>query len=214
MNRKELFEKVNTPQELMDYMDKYIEYGWVDKDGEKHINDLKGLRENYRVSSLDEMFESGVGTCIEQANMIKTFFDRKGFETKMFCHRSYETEENFDAEVRMHCFVLFKYLDKWYHFEHSNSGRRGIHQYSSVEEAIENITRWHKEHGDIRKITEFDEIPAGLSFKELTAAGSALTSILPSILVTLIPFACLLPVATKLTLSFSSKMINLLSSFS
>ncbi len=157
---------LNSPAELMEYMDLNIQYGWIDKNGGRHENDLTGLRENYRVSSLEETLNSHLGTCIEQANVIKTFFDRIGRETKVFCHRSYETEDNFDKEVRMHCFVLFKGKEKWYHFEHSNQGRKGIHPYNSVEEAIQDITSGYKEKGDIRKITEIPELPAGLSFKE------------------------------------------------
>ena len=161
------FYSLKKPPELMEFMDQKIEYGWLDKDGGRHVNDLTGLRENYRVSSLEETLESGLGTCIEQANMIRTFFDMNGIEAKIFCHRSYETEENFDKEVRMHCFVLFKGKEKWYHFEHANQGRKGIHPYDSVENAIKDITGGYKERGDIRKLTEIPIIPSGLSFKEV-----------------------------------------------
>lgn len=160
------FDVVRTPQQLMDFMDINIEYGWVDKNEQTHIGNLKGFRENYRISSIDEMIKTGLGTCIEQAKMIKSFFDKMGIENKLYCHRSYETEENFDKEVRMHCFVLFKYNDIWYHFEHSNRPKRGIHKYVSVEKAIEEITGGFEEHGDIRKLTEIDSIPDGLTFKE------------------------------------------------
>lgn len=160
------FDDLKTPNDLMDFMNINIEYGWVDKQGNEHINNLKGFRENYRISSIDEMLETGLGTCIEQAKMIKCFFDKMGFENKLYCHRRYETEENFDKDVRMHCFVLFKYNDNWYHFEHSNRPKRGIHKYESVESAIEKITCGFEEHGDIRKLTEIDSIPSGLTFKE------------------------------------------------
>lgn len=150
----------------MDFMNVNIEYGWIDNQGFKHLNNLKGFRKNYRISSIDKMLEVGLGTCIEQAKMIKYFFDKMGFENKLYCYRSYETEENFDKDIRMHCFVLFKYNDSWYHFEHSNRPKRGIHKYDSVESAIEDITSGFKEHGDIRKLTEIDSIPSGLTFKE------------------------------------------------
>ena len=65
----------------------------------------------------------------------------------------------------MHCFVLFKYNDYWYHFEHSNRPKRGIHKYESVESAIKDITSGF-EITDIRKLTEISEIPDGLTFKE------------------------------------------------
>lgn len=160
------FNDVKTPMELMDFMNVNIEYGWIDNQGFKHLNNLKGFRKNYRISSIDKMLEVGLGTCIEQAKMIKYFFDKMGFENKLYCYRSYETEENFDKDIRMHCFVLFKYNDSWYHFEHSNRPKRGIHKYDSVESAIEDITSGFKEHGDIRKLTEIDSIPSGLTFKE------------------------------------------------
>ena len=159
------FYDIETPTRLMNFMNANIKYGWVDKQGDKHFNNLEGFRENYRISTIDEMLETGLGTCIEQAKMIKFFFDKIGLENKLYCHRSYETEENFDKEVRMHCFVLFKYNDCWYHFEHSNRPKRGIHKYESLEKAIEEITSGYEE-GDIRKLTEIDSIPDGLSFKE------------------------------------------------
>lgn len=160
------FYDIKTTGALMDFMDINIEYGWIDKQKNSHINNLKGFRENYRISTIDEILETGLGTCIEQAKIIKYFFDRMGIENKLYCHRSYETEENFDKEVRMHCFVLFKHNEEWYHFEHSNKPKRGIHKYVSVENAIEEITSGFKERGDIRKLTEIDEIPEGLTFKE------------------------------------------------
>ena len=114
------FENIENDSQLMDFMNINIEYGWVDKYGLKHLNNLKGFRENYKTMSIEEILETGLGTCIEQAKLIKYFFDKIGLENKLYCHRGYETEENFDKEVRMHCFVLFNYNDNWYHFEHSN----------------------------------------------------------------------------------------------
>lgn len=160
------FDSINTPKELMDFMDINIKYGWIDKNGKRHFNNLTGFRENYRISSLDEILKSGLGTCIEQAKMIKCFFDRMGIKNKLYCYRRYETEENFDNEVRMHCFVLFYYDNSWYHFEHSNILKKGIHRYISLDTAINDITSSYKEKGDIRKITEIDSIPDGLTFKE------------------------------------------------
>ena len=78
-------------------------------------------------------------TCIEQVKLIKHFFNKINLENKFYCHRGYETEENFDKEARMHCFVLFKYNDNWYHFEHSNKPKRSIHKYDSVSDAIKKL---------------------------------------------------------------------------
>ena len=159
------FLKLNSDTDLMNFMNQNITYGWKDCNQGLHFNNLKGFRESYRISSINEMLETGLGTCIEQAKLIKYFFDKIGLENKIYCHRRYETEENADNEVRMHCFVLFKYNDYWYHFEHSNRPKRGIHKYESVELAIKDITSGF-EITDIRKLTEISEIPDGLTFKE------------------------------------------------
>ena len=159
------FLKLNSDTDLMNFMNQNITYGWKDCNQGLHFNNLKGFRESYRISSINEMLETGLGTCIEQAKLIKSFFDKIGLENKIYCHRRYETEENADNEVRMHCFVLFKYNDYWYHFEHSNRPKRGIHKYESVELAIKDITSGF-EITDIRKLTEISEIPDGLTFKE------------------------------------------------
>ena len=110
------------------------------------------------------MLDTGLGTCIEQAKMIKFFFDEMNMENKLFCHRTYETEENYDKDVKMHCFVLFKDNDKWYHFEHSMTPIKGIHEYDSLQEALDNITsKWKKNE---RTLAEIDSIPEGLSYRE------------------------------------------------
>lgn len=162
---KESFYAIETPNELMDYMNRNIAYGWLDNQNNRHVDTLRGFRENYKISSLEEILSSKLGTCIEQAKLIKIFFDKIGLENKLFCYRKYETEESFDKEIRMHCFVLFHYQDKWYHFEHSNFNKRGIHAFDSIESAIKSEIDRHDEN-DIRELVEIPSIPDGLTFKQ------------------------------------------------
>lgn len=164
-NRKDDYLSIKNVNELMEFMNNNITYGWLDKNGRKHLNNLKGFRENYHISSIKEILRSGLGTCIEQAKMTKSTFDMLGIESKLYCHRSYENEENFNKEVRMHCFLLFKEGDNWYHFEHSNRPKRGIHKYKNIDEAINSITSGYEEN-DIRLLTEIPDIPDGLTFME------------------------------------------------
>lgn len=164
-DRKEQFLKIQTPEELMEYLDNNISYGWIDRNGKKYINTLSHVRENYRTGTINEIFETGLVTCAEDAKLIKYCLDRLGYETKLYCHRAYETEENFDQTVKMHCFVLFKKDNYWYHFEHSMTPIKGIHKYDTIEEALNWITsKWNKNE---RKLAEIDDIPDYLTFKEL-----------------------------------------------
>lgn len=159
------FEDLKSYSQLMDYMDTNIEYGWIDKFGEKHLNNLKNFREIYRISSIDEIIQMGLGTCIEQAKLIKYFFDKIGLENKLYCYRKFETEKNYDKQVKMHCFVLFFDKDNWYRFEHAIPDIRGIHKYDSLEDAIKAEIDRH-EDSDIRKLVEIPDIPDGLTFMQ------------------------------------------------
>ncbi len=164
-NIKNNFYDVQTPKELMDYMNKNIIYGWLDKEKQKHVDNLKNFRENYVSSNIEEILTSKLGTCIEQAKLIKYFFDNKGIENKLFCLRNYETEDNFEAEVKMHCFVLYHYHDKWYHFEHSDSIHRGIYEYETIEQALQCQIATDSEKKN-QVLTEIPSIPEGITFKE------------------------------------------------
>ena len=159
------FRNLKTVNELMDFMNKNITYGWLDINNDLHFNNLFNFRKNYKVSSIKEILESGVGTCIEQAKLIKYFFDMIGLENRLFCHRTYENEDNIINEVKMHCIVLFNKNNTWYHFEHSNQPKRGIHKYDDVNSALIDITSGFKKN-DIRALSEITEIPDNISFKQ------------------------------------------------
>ena len=47
---------IKTPNDILNYMDN-IEYGYIDLNGEKHINSLKGFRKNYRTLSIEQILE-------------------------------------------------------------------------------------------------------------------------------------------------------------
>lgn len=162
---KNNFYDINTPEELLDYMTKNILYGWLDKNNNKYLYSLKDFRTNYRISSIDEILTAKLATCIEDAKLIKYFFDIKEIESKIFCYRSYENEDNFDKEVKMHCFVLYNLNGNWYHFEHSNYYKRGIYQYDNIDIALNEITK-SLDDNDIKELSEINDIPDGLSFKE------------------------------------------------
>lgn len=158
------FKNINTCNELMEFMNDNITYGYLGKNDKIHINNLNNVREDYKTSSIIEILNSKVGTCVEHAKLIKYFLDNKLIENKIFCHRRYENEENLLNDVKMYCIVLFKENDKWYHFEHSNYPKRGIHEYINIDTAIEKLTSGFGD--DIRVITEIPEIPDNLSFRE------------------------------------------------
>lgn len=162
---KDNFLEIKTDGELMDYMNKYILYGYLDKEKQVHINTLKEFKENFRIGSIEEILKIRVGTCIEQAKLIHYWFQKKDIESKLFCLKSVSFE-NIDQDIKMHIFVLFRYKEFWYNFEHSAESNRGIYKFSSLNEAMEKTSMKFLQSFASKKLIEIPSIPDYLTFDE------------------------------------------------
>ena len=163
-------ENVKTPEDILEFMNDYINYGWIDINGEKHIKSMKGFRKLYRTMSISDTLKYGLGTCIEQVYLMHELLDKLDIPNKMFCTRIYEGKDfnNLEAEEHMHCFLLY-YKDNFvYQIEHPNWEKIGIYKYDSEEEAIKKINDYYIEmaEGKARPVTEFYEVEPGLTFQE------------------------------------------------
>lgn len=161
---------VKTPQDILEFMKSNIKYGWLDINNEEHIGNMKNFRKLYRTSSISEVLDHKIGTCIEQVYLMHKLLDKLNIENKMFCTRIYEGKNfnNLEEEEHMHCFVLY-YDDLGVHqIEHPNPDRVGIHDFKSEEIALTEINKIYIELacGKARPVTEFFDVPQNLSFKE------------------------------------------------
>ena len=161
---------IKTPEDILEFMNENIRYGWLDINGEEHINTMKEFRRLYRTSSIDECLEHRLGVCTEQVFLMHKLLDKINIPNKMFCTRIYESENfnDLDSDEHMHCFVLYYLDDKVYQLEHPNFERIGIYEFNSEEEAINEINKIYinMSGGYPRPVTEFFEVKEGLSFKE------------------------------------------------
>lgn len=131
---------------------------------------MKNFRKLYRTSSLEEVLEYKIGTCIEQVYLMKYLLDRINISSKMFCTRIYE-DDNFndlEAEEHMHCFLLYYQNDKVYQIEHPNFEKIGIYEFENEDDAIKEINEYYIKlsGGIIRPVTEYFEVIPNISFKE------------------------------------------------
>ena len=158
---------LETPQELLEYMNDEIRYGWLDNNNNEHIDTMKNYKKHYRTLSLKGIFTNKLGTCIEQTLIEMTVMENQNIPYKAYCLRSYEDDLKI-VDPKMHCFLLYFQKDKCYHFEHSNPEVRGIHKYNNEEDALKEILAYYKirDNGKTRQLIEIHEIPSGLSWQE------------------------------------------------
>ena len=158
---------LKTPEELLDFMNDNIRYGWLDNENNEHIDTMKQFRKLYRTLTLGEMLVNKLGTCIEQTYLEIVVMENLHIPYKAYCLRSYEDNTRL-LEPKMHCFLIYFQNDKCYHFEHSNPEVRGIHEYDTEEQAMQEILAYYqkRDNGKERQLVEIHEVPAGLSWKE------------------------------------------------
>ena len=163
-------DEIKNAQDVYKFLDDNIEYGWIDINGEKHLNTMKEFRRIYRTMSIEEIFEYKIGTCIEQVNLMNYLLNKINVKNKMFCCRIFEPDDygNLEEEEHMHCFVLYYENGKVYHMEHPNIDKKGIYEYNSELEAINSIVDYYIElrGGKDSPTKEFFEVPKGITFKE------------------------------------------------
>ena len=174
-------EDIKSPEDILQFMNDNIKYGWIDKDNNKHIDTMKEFRKKYITMSLEDTLRYNLGCCIEQVYLMHYLLDNLNIQNKMFCCRIYEPNDynNLDEDEHMHCFILYYLNNKVYHLEHPNFDKKGIYEFNSEEDAINSIVKYYIElsGGIDRPTTQFYDVPTGLSFKEFNNYINSLDTI-------------------------------------
>ena len=163
-------EEIKCSKDVYQFMVDNIKYGWIDINGNKHLNTMKEFRKIYRTMSIDEILKYKIGTCIDQVNLIHYLLNKINIKNKMYCCRIFEPDDygNLEEEEHMHCFVLFYENGKVYHIENPNFEKKGIYEYDSEENAIRTIVDYYIKlrGGKDSPTKEFFNVPVGISFKD------------------------------------------------
>lgn len=134
------FDKINSPQELLNFMSNNIKYGFVGKNGKKYTNqdseDWNDWYEQCLVQTGDQVLNTKVGTCWDQVELERLWFENHNYEIKTIF---IWFEINYENDYPTHTFLLYKKNNKWYWFENSFESCRGIHEFNTIEEAVEYV---------------------------------------------------------------------------
>ncbi len=133
------FLKLKTPSDLLNFMDT-ITYGFVGKNGKKYTQqNAEWDRDWYCqciVQSGSGMLKTKCGTCWDQVELERKWFDEHNYELKTIFSWFELWEPN---NYPTHTFLVFKDNNKWFWFEHSFAAYRGVFEFNSLEELIEYV---------------------------------------------------------------------------
>lgn len=159
---------IKTPQELLEFMSG-IEYSWMDKKGNFHTDIIPEMYETYSLMSPEEVLKHKKGICVDQSEFEREWFTKNNYEHKVMVIQI----ERQDSKPG-HQFLIYKENNKYYWFENAWHNERGIHEYNSYEELINDIKKRFIFQNDITKeeldkleIFEQPKLPYHLSYEEM-----------------------------------------------
>ena len=85
--------ELHTVEDVYEWIDKNIEYGWLGQDGKAHICEMKDFRRQYRTMSVSQTIQQKIGTCIEQVALMHELLDTIEVSNQMYCCRIYEPDD-------------------------------------------------------------------------------------------------------------------------
>lgn len=127
-----MIDNIKTPEELLKYMDS-ITYGWVDKDGNKNIDNMDGWYEKCCVQDGEGVLKSKVGTCWDQTELERLWFTINNYNVKTYYMVFMVGRPN---KLPAHSFLVYEKDNKWCYFEHSWADMRGIYEFDTLEDAL------------------------------------------------------------------------------
>ncbi len=159
---------INSPKELLKFMSKF-KYAWMDKQGNFHEETTKDMYENYSLMTPEEVLKYKKGICVDQSEFERDWFSKHNYE-----HKVMVIQIELKDQTPGHAFLTYKENNKYYWFENAWESERGIHEYNSFEELIENVKERFIYQNDIpeekiNNIEIFEQIkyPYHISYEEM-----------------------------------------------
>lgn len=138
----QLLENVKSPEELFDYMEKNIKYGYIGREN-NHVYSSDDVDFNnnfdneYFLQTPEQLINSKHGVCWDQTELERFWFSKKEYELKAYFLMF--AKEYPDNNLPTHTFLVYKNNDKFYWFENSFSSQKGIHEYEDLDSLIKGV---------------------------------------------------------------------------
>lgn len=151
-------EGVETPEQLMDWMNDNITYELVDDE----YSNSNGVP----TKTADEVLKTKTGHCAEQSYLEKEVLNELGYESFLVMVKENNSKKEYGAEGSAHVFLVYKDEDgKFCWFEHSMQHSRGIHKYDSLEALLQDVAnQWwrYDKNSDILEVRMLDRYITGV----------------------------------------------------
>ena len=133
-----LFNSINTPEELLDFMEKNIHYGFITKDNEVYTDPTSDKWSDswYKrgiVQTGDNVLKTLYGTCWDQVELERKWFDEHNYNSKSYF---FYFDLDYENSTSTHTVLIYENNNKYYLFENAWDGVEGITEFDSYNDAV------------------------------------------------------------------------------
>ncbi|MBR1386564.1 MAG: hypothetical protein IJ568_07010 [Bacilli bacterium] len=168
---------IKTPEALLDFMSKNINYGYLGKNGRVyHYDDIDfnvEWEQLYILESPSDVLKNLYGNCWDQVEFERKWFLKEGYQIKTI----YEMVKlDYDNNYPTHTFLIYKDNEYWCWFENADFNNRGIRKFMTIDELLnyqykkylDFLKTFNITSEEIEKIimTEFDKPKEHINVKE------------------------------------------------
>lgn len=139
------FNDIKSPEELLKFMSSNVIYGFIDKDGNHHIDDedWDNWFDECLVQTGEKLLDSLVGTCWDQVELERLWFSKNNYKFKtIFLWFEADYVNNYPT----HSFLVFEDNNKYYWFENAFHEYEGIYEFDSYDDAIKYVKNAHLQY--------------------------------------------------------------------
>ena len=128
---------IKTPEELLSFMSKNINYGYLGKNKRVYHYDDPNFNSDwygqYILESSDELLNNLYGNCWDQVEFERDWFTRNGYKIETIYKMA---DLEYDNNYPTHSFLIYRDNDEWCWFENADYNNRGIHKFNSYDELL------------------------------------------------------------------------------
>ena len=133
------FHKIYNPNELLNFMDKYLKYGYKGKNNKIYTDiSSKEFDDDFHdyciVQDYIGVLDTKIGTCWDQVELEREWFLNNNYQIKTY-FICFDIKENHAS----HTFLVYEDNNKYYYFEHSFETYKGIHEFDNLNELLKYV---------------------------------------------------------------------------
>lgn len=129
-----VYNNINSPEELLDFMNNNFSYGYVDFAGGIHDNFDVDWINDYCLQIDDDLLKNKVGCCFDAVEFERLWFKKHNYE---FITIFEMVKLDYLNNYPMHAFLIYKRDNKWHYFEWADGSNQGIFSFTSFCDVVE-----------------------------------------------------------------------------